>query len=63
MALPFLIAALGVGWVTDVLRKYGKVMHRIQIVMGILLILVGVMLFLGIYQQLATFDRLIDFGI
>lgn len=63
MALPFLVAALGVGWVTETLKKYGKVMHLIEIVMGVILIIVGVMLFLGIYQQLATVDYLIDFGI
>jgi cytochrome c-type biogenesis protein len=63
MAIPFLIAALGVGWVTNILRKYGKVMRITQIVMGVLLIAVGVMLFLGIYQRLITFDSLIDFGI
>jgi hypothetical protein len=31
--------------------------------MGIILIIVGILLFLGIYQQLVTFDSLIDFGI
>jgi len=63
MAFPFLIAALGVGWVTKILKKYGKAMQLIEIVMGIVLILVGVLLFLGVYQQLATFDSLINFGI
>lgn len=63
MALPFLAAALGVGWVTKLLRKYGTASHVVEIGMGIILIAVGVMLFLGIYQQLATFDTLIDFGV
>jgi len=63
MGVPFLVAALGVGWVTKILKRYGKAMQVIEIVMGVILILVGVMLFLGIYQQLATFDALIDFGI
>jgi cytochrome c-type biogenesis protein len=63
MALPFLIAALGVGWVTQVLRKYSKAMIIAQIVMGVVLILVGILLFLGIYQQLVNFDAIIDFGI
>ena len=63
MGIPFLMAALGVGWVTEVLRKYGKAMKVIEILMGVILIIVGVMLFLGIYQQLVTFDALIDFGI
>jgi len=38
-------------------------MKIIQIVMGVLMIAVGVLLFLGIYQQLIRFDTLIDFGI
>ncbi len=63
MAIPFLVAALGVGWVTTILKKYNKAMRITQIIMGVLLIVVGVMLFLGIYQRLITFDSLIDFGI
>lgn len=63
MAIPFLAAALGVGWVTNILRRYSKAMKIAQMVMGAILIIVGVMLFLGIYQQLITFESLIDFGI
>jgi cytochrome c-type biogenesis protein len=63
MAIPFLIAGLGVGWVTNTLRKYSKAMRIAQVVMGVILIIVGVMLFLGIYQQLIRFDIWIDFGI
>lgn len=63
MGIPFLMAAVGVGWVSTTLRRYRKVMNAIEIVMGIILIAVGVMLFLGIYQQLATMESLIDFGI
>lgn len=63
MGIPFLAAALGVGWVTGILRKYSKAMKIAQIVMGVILIVVGIMLFLGIYQQLVTFESIIDFGI
>ncbi|MCB2202762.1 cytochrome c biogenesis CcdA family protein [bacterium] len=63
MAIPFLIAALGVGWVTEILKKHGKLMKILQIVMGVILIIVGVLLFLGIYQRLITFDSWIDIGI
>jgi cytochrome c-type biogenesis protein len=63
MAIPFLVAALGVGWVTQILKKHGKLMNILQIVMGIILIIVGVLLFLGIYQRLITFDSWIDIGI
>ena len=63
MAIPFIAAAFGIGWVTNILRKYSKAMRIAQIVMGVILVIVGVMLFLGIYQRLITFDALIDFGI
>ena len=63
MGIPFLLAAIGIGWVTHILKRYNKVIKVIEILMGVILIAVGVMLFLGIYQQLATFEVLIDFGI
>lgn len=63
LAIPFLIAALGVGWVTTVLRKYGKVMHYAEIAMGVLLIVIGILLFLGVYEQLASLPVWINFGI
>jgi len=63
MGIPFLLAAIGVGWVSQTLRKHQKLIKVIEIILGVILIVVGVMLFLGIYQQLATLDVLIDFGI
>lgn len=63
MGIPFLAAAFGIGWVTHILRRYSKAMKIAQVVMGVILILVGSLLFLGIYQRLVTFQSLIDFGI
>lgn len=63
LAIPFLIAALGVGWVSTILSRYGKVMHYAEIVMGVILIIVGVMLFLGTFEQLARFGFFVDFGL
>lgn len=63
MGIPFLLAAVGVGRVTQVFKKYHNLLKVIEIILGLILIVVGVMLFLGIYQQLATLDVLIDFGI
>jgi cytochrome c-type biogenesis protein len=53
LAIPFLVAAFGIGWVTTILRKYNKVMHYAEIVMGAILIIVGVMLFAGIFELIA----------
>src|SRR5215216_340731 len=65
LAIPFLIAALGVGWVSVTLKKYGKVMHYVEIVMGIILVIVGVMLFSGIFERIAQAGQFfwIDFGL
>lgn len=63
LAIPFLLAALGVGWVTTIIRKYGKVMYYTEIVMGVILIIVGIMLFLGTFESLARFGFFIDFGL
>lgn len=63
LAIPFLIAALGVGWVTKIIRKYGKLMHYVEIAMGVILIIVGIMLFLGTFEQLARFGFFVDLGL
>lgn len=65
LAIPFLVAALGVGWVSATLRKYGKVMHYVEIVMGVILVIIGVMLFAGIFERIAQAGQFfwIDFGI
>jgi cytochrome c-type biogenesis protein len=65
LAIPFLIAAMGVGWVTLMLRKYGKAMHYIEIGMGIILVILGVMLFAGVFERIAQAGQFfwIDFGL
>ncbi|MGE5463829.1 MAG: cytochrome c biogenesis CcdA family protein [Syntrophothermus sp.] len=65
LAIPFLIAAMGVGWVTLTLRKYGKAMHYIEIAMGVVLVILGVMLFAGVFERIAQAGQFfwIDFGL
>lgn len=63
LAIPFLLASLGIGWVTETLRRYGKLIHYVEIGMGVVLILIGIMLFLGTFEQLARFGFFIDFGL
>lgn len=53
LAIPFLVAALGIGWVTVILRRYSKVMRYTEIAMGVLLIVVGIMLITGSFNTLA----------
>ena len=65
LAIPFLLAALGVGWVSLTLKKYGKVMHYVEIVMGVILVIVGFMLFSGIFERIAQAGQFfwVDFGL
>jgi cytochrome c-type biogenesis protein len=63
LAVPFLIAALGVGWVSYTLRKFSKVMRYVEIAMGVVLVVVGVMLFTGTFERLAQFGYWVDFGL
>jgi cytochrome c-type biogenesis protein len=63
LAVPFLAAALGIGWVTAVLRRYAKVMHYVEIAMGVVLVIVGVMLFAGVFELIARYGYYVDFGI
>jgi len=55
LAVPFLVAALGISWVTTVIRRYGKVMRYVEIAMGIILVIVGIMLISGTFEQLARY--------
>ena len=65
LAVPFLLAALGLGWVSLTLRKYGKVMHYVEMAMGVVLVIIGVMLFSGVFERIAQAGQFfwIDFGI
>ena len=65
LAIPFLFAALGIGWVSATLRKYGKVMHYVEIVMGVILVILGFILFAGIFEIIAHSGQFfyINFGL
>jgi cytochrome c-type biogenesis protein len=53
LAIPFLVAALGIGWVTTILKKYNKTMRYVEIAMGVILVIIGAMLFAGVFELIA----------
>lgn len=65
LAIPFLVAALGIGWVTTILQKYSKVMRYVEIAMGVILVIVGIMLFAGVFELIAQKAQFFwfDFGL
>ena len=65
LGIPFLVAALGIGWVTNILRNYAKTMRYVEIAMGVILVIIGVMLFTGVFELIAQQGQFFfyDFGL
>ncbi|MEZ0396985.1 MAG: cytochrome c biogenesis protein CcdA [Anaerolineales bacterium] len=63
LAIPFLLAALSIGWVSILLRRYARVMRYVEIAMGVLLVIVGAMLMFGVFNLLAGMLPFVDFGL
>lgn len=63
LAIPFLLAALGIGQITDLLRRHSKVIHTLSITTGVVLVAVGIMLLTGTLENLARFGFFVDFGL
>jgi cytochrome c-type biogenesis protein len=62
LALPFLLAALGIGRAAELLQQHAKAIRWISIATGAVLVILGVMLFTGTLERLAQFGFFIDFG-
>lgn len=63
LAVPFLLAALGIGRVAELMRRHSKAIGVISRATGVVLIVVGIMLLTGTLEQLAQFGFFVDFGI
>lgn len=63
MAIPFLAAALGIGWVIRILKKYSWIMRTTEVIMGGILIVVGIMLILGSFQLFAQMGSFFNLNI
>lgn len=63
LAIPFLLAALGIGRITELLKQHSRAIKTLSIITGVVLVVVGFMLFTGTFEQLARFGFFIDFGL
>jgi cytochrome c-type biogenesis protein len=63
LAIPFLLAALGVGRVTNLMRQHSRLIRYISLATGVLLVVIGFMLMTGTLERLAQFGFFIDFGL
>jgi cytochrome c-type biogenesis protein len=63
LAIPFLLAALGIDSLTNIFRRNPKLVHTVEVAMGGVMVIVGVMLFFGVFELLSRFGLFINFGI
>lgn len=63
LAIPFLLAALGIGRVTELLRRHTKAIRYMSLATGAVLVVVGIMLLTGTLERLAQFGFFVDFGL
>jgi len=63
LAIPFLAAALGIGWVSIIIHRFNTVMRVGEVAMGALLVTIGVLLFLGSFNILANYIPSVNFGL
>jgi len=63
LAIPFLLAALGVGRVAELMRRHANAVRYASFVTGALMVVVGVMLLTGTLERLARFGFFVDFGL
>lgn len=63
MGIPFFLAALGVSWVSRFILRYREVVRITEIIMGIILIVVGVMLFFGTFALIARYGNFFKIGL
>ncbi len=63
LAIPFLLAALGIGGLGELMRRHRRGVRYMSHVTGALLVVVGVLLFTGTLSRLANLGFLLDLGL
>lgn len=54
LAIPFLIAATQVSWITNIVRRYARLSHYVERITGLVLVALGILLLSGRFQTLAS---------
>lgn len=60
LAIPFLLAATQIGWVTYILRRYGRFTVYIERAMGLGMVIIGIFLFSGRLSTLGNLGAFFD---
>lgn len=63
LAIPFLLAALGVGRAAELMRRHAGAMRVVSKITGVAMVIIGVLLLTGSLQRLAQYGFFIDLGL
>jgi cytochrome c-type biogenesis protein len=63
LAIPFLLAIFGINWLSSHLVRYKNISHYVEVSMGVLLVVLGILLFFGVFQKLAGMGSFINVGL
>lgn len=63
LAIPFLLAALGVGRMAEWIRRHGRAILWVSRATGVVLVIVGFLLLTGALERLAQFGFFVNFGL
>jgi cytochrome c-type biogenesis protein len=63
LAIPFLLAALGVGRAAELMRRNAGAVRVVSKITGVAMVIIGVLLLTGSLQRLAQFGFFIDLGL
>ena len=63
LAFPFLLMAGGLGYLAGQTIHFKQIIGISEVVAGVLLIILGGMLSMGIFEQISRFGFFVDFGL
>jgi len=63
LAIPFLLTALGIGRAAELMRRHAGTIRIVSRVTGVVMIIIGVMLFTGSLQRLAQYGFFVNLGL
>lgn len=63
MAVPFLLAAAGIGQAAGVLKRHGRAIQLISIAAGVVMVAIGAMLLTGTLGRISQYGAFFDLGL
>jgi len=63
LAIPFLLAALGIGRVAEWMRRYAGAVRFVSKVTGAVMVIIGILLLTGSLQRLSQYGFFVDLGL